>query len=77
MRDLRNEVENKIRRLPISYFDSNSFGDVLSRISNDVDTISNALQQSFMQIVNSILVIILALSMMFTINIYMALIALL
>ncbi|HBG7760073.1 TPA: ABC transporter ATP-binding protein [Clostridioides difficile] len=76
MRDLRNEVENKIRRLPISYFDSNSFGDILSRISNDVDTISNALQQSFMQIVNSILVIILALSMMFTINIYMALIAL-
>lgn len=76
MRDLRNEVENKIRRLPISYFDSNSFGDVLSRISNDVDTISNALQQSFMQIVNSILVIILALSMMFTINTYMAIIAL-
>ncbi|MCC0649124.1 ABC transporter ATP-binding protein [Clostridioides sp. ZZV15-6598] len=76
MRDLRNEVENKIRKLPISYFDSNSFGDVLSRISNDVDTISNALQQSFMQIINSILVIILAISMMFTINAYMAFIAL-
>lgn len=76
MRDLRNEVENKIRKLPISYFDSNSFGDVLSRISNDVDTISNALQQSFMQIINSILVIILAISMMFTINVYMAFIAL-
>lgn len=43
MRDLRNEVENKIRRLFISYFDSNSFGDVLSCILNDVDIILNVL----------------------------------
>lgn len=72
---LRNAVQDKIRRLPISYFDGNSYGDVLSRITNDIDTISNALQQSFVQVVNSFLSITLALIMMFTINIKMALIA--
>lgn len=77
IRDLRNAVQNKIRKLPISYFDSNSYGDVLSRISNDVDTISNALQQSFSQVINSILAVTLALAMMFTINVKMALLAML
>ena len=47
MHDLRNEVQNKIRRLPGRYFDTNSFGDVLSRVTNDVEAVSNALQQSF------------------------------
>lgn len=77
IRDLRDAVQNKIRKLPISYFDSNSYGDVLSRISNDVDTISNALQQSFSQVINSILAVTLALAMMFTINVTMALLAML
>ena len=77
IRDLRNAVQNKIRRLPISYFDANSYGDVLSRISNDIDTVSNALQQSFSQVINSVLAVVLAISMMFTINTTMALIALL
>ncbi|MEG1482318.1 ABC transporter ATP-binding protein [Clostridium sp.] len=77
MRDLRNAVQDKIRRLPIKYFDSNSYGDVLSRISNDVDTISNALQQSFSQVINSVLAIVLAIAMMFTINVTMTLIAML
>ncbi|MFR2301775.1 MAG: ABC transporter ATP-binding protein, partial [Clostridium paraputrificum] len=75
VKGLRNAVQDKIRRLPISYFDGNSYGDVLSRITNDVDTISNALQQSFVQVVNSFLSITLALIMMFTINIKMAFIA--
>lgn len=75
MRDLRNSLLNKIKRLPISYFDKNSYGDILSRISNDVDTISNALQQSFSQVVNSILAVTLAVVMMFTINITMAILA--
>lgn len=73
IRDLRTAVENKIRRLPISYFDKNSLGDVLSRVSNDIDTISNAFQQSFIQIINGILVFSLAIGMMFTINVKMAL----
>ena len=77
VKGLRNAVQDKIRRLPISYFDGNSYGDVLSRITNDVDTISNALQQSFVQVVNSFLSITLALIMMFTINIKMAFIAIL
>lgn len=75
MRDLRNAVQDKIRRLPISYFDKNSYGDVLSRITNDVDTISNALQQSFVQVINSVLALTLALAMMFTINVKLALLA--
>lgn len=77
IRDLRNATSDKIRRLPISYFDKNSYGDVLSRITNDVDTISNALQQSFVQVINSVLSLILALTMMFIINVKMALIAML
>ena len=75
MRDLRNAIQDKIRKLPVSYFDKNTYGDVLSRITNDVDTISNAMQQSFIQVVNSILSVTLALVMMFTININMALLA--
>ncbi|MBN1051057.1 ABC transporter ATP-binding protein [Clostridium botulinum] len=77
MRDLRNAVQNKIRKLPISYFDKNSQGDVLSRITNDIDTISNALQQSFSQIINAVLSLTLAVIMMFTINAKLALIAIL
>ena len=69
MRDLRSAVQDK------SYFDKNSYGDVLSRITNDIDTISNALQQSLSQVVNSILAVTLALIMMFSINVKMALIA--
>ncbi len=77
MRDLRNAVQDKIRKLPVSYFDKNSYGDVLSRITNDIDTISNALQQSFIQVVNAVLSLTFALIMMFTINVKMALVAIL
>lgn len=72
MHDLRNEVQNKIRRLPIRYFDTNSFGDVLSRVTNDVEAVSNALQQSFSQVIGGILTLALALVMMFSINPFMA-----
>lgn len=75
MRDLRGAVQDKIRRLPVSYFDKNSYGDVLSRVTNDIDTISNALQQSLSQVVNSVLSVTLALIMMYSINVKMALIA--
>jgi len=73
MRDLRNAVEMKIHHLPIAYFDAHESGDLMSRIANDVDTVSNALQQSFSQILNGILAVILALTMMFRINTTMAL----
>lgn len=77
MHDLRNTVQDKIRRLPVAYFDTNSFGDVLSRVTNDVEAVSNALQQSFSQIISGILTLILALGMMFSINPVMACIAVL
>ncbi|MCW6059538.1 ABC transporter ATP-binding protein/permease [Clostridium sporogenes] len=73
MVDLRNDVEGKIRKLPIAYFDRNALGDTLSRVSNDVETISNALQQSFAQILNAILGLSLAVFMMFKIQWVMAL----
>lgn len=75
MVDLRNEVEGKIRRLPISYFDTNPLGDTLSRVTNDMETISNALQQSFAQVLNAILGLSLAVFMMFRIQWNMALAA--
>ncbi|WP_300381646.1 ABC transporter ATP-binding protein [Clostridium sp.] len=75
MRDLRNSVQRKISKLPVRYFDGNSYGDVLSRITNDVDTISNALQQSLVQIINAFLAISLALAMMYSINFKLAMIA--
>lgn len=68
MEDLRNALQNKIRKLPVRYFDNHHFGDVLSRITNDVDAISNALQQSFTQIVSGVLTVTLALTMMYMIN---------
>lgn len=74
MEDLRNALQNKIRKLPVRYFDNHHFGDVLSRITNDVDAISNALQQSFTQIVSGVLTVTLALSMMYLINPKIALI---
>lgn len=75
MQDLRNALQSKIRRLPVRYFDSHQFGDVLSRITNDVDAISNALQQSFVNVVTGVLTILLALIMMFRIHVLMACIA--
>ena len=75
MKDIRNKVQKKISKLPIKYFDGNSYGDVLSRITNDVDTISNALQQSFVQVVNAFLSLSLALIMMYSINVKLALLA--
>ncbi|MBR1634204.1 MAG: ABC transporter ATP-binding protein [Lachnospiraceae bacterium] len=52
--DLRKEIEAKLARLPLNYYDTNSYGDILSRVTNDVDTISNSLQQSVYQILNAI-----------------------
>ena len=54
MRDLRSAMMNKIRKLPVRYFDSHHYGDVLSRITNDIDAISNALQQSVLQVLSGI-----------------------
>ncbi len=74
--NLRNSIAEKINRLPLKYFDKQSYGDVLSRVTNDVDTIYNSLSQSLSQIVSSIVMIIGIMIMMFTINWIMTLVAL-
>lgn len=76
MVDLRREVQAKIAKLPMAYFDKNAVGDILSRASNDVDTISNALQQSFAKILNAALGLSLAVFMMFKIQSLMAVVSL-
>ena len=72
MRDLRRDIEEKINRLPVSYFDKNQQGNILSRVTNDVDAVSNAMQQSFINIVSAVLGIVMAVVMMFLINPLMA-----
>lgn len=65
---LRNEIERKINKLPLSYFHKNSQGDVLSRITNDVDTLSQSMNQSVTQLITSVCSIIGVLIMMLTIS---------
>lgn len=73
---LRRLAEEKIGRLPLRYFDSQSRGDLLSRVTNDIDNISNSLQQGLSQILNSLLTIISVLAMMFWISPELALVSL-
>jgi ATP-binding cassette subfamily B protein len=73
---LRRDIEEKINRLPLSYFDGRQRGDVLSRVTNDVDNIQQALQQAFSQLVQSALMIIGIGAMMFVVSWQLALIAL-
>ena len=68
MHDLRKDLEAKIHQLPVSYFDTHQYGDILSRMTNDVDTVSNALQQTLTNILSGALSLILAIAMMFKIN---------
>ncbi|MFV0396186.1 MAG: ABC transporter ATP-binding protein [Coprobacillaceae bacterium] len=74
MKDVRNAIQDKISKLPVRYFDKNQYGDILSRITNDVDTVSNALQQTLTQVISGVLSIVLAFIMMFMINVVMALV---
>lgn len=73
---LREDIEAKINRLPLSYFDGRQRGDVLSRVTNDVDNIQQALQQAFSQLVQSVLTVIGITAMMFVVSWQLALIAL-
>lgn len=72
--DLRATISNKLNRLPVSYFDSRQFGDILNRITNDVDTISNAFQMSILQVFNAALQLVLVIVMMLLIQWQFALI---
>lgn len=77
MRDLRNDISSKINRLPVSYFDKHQIGDILSRVTSDVDAITNALQQSLVQVLNGLLSISFAIVMMVTLNIPLAFVVIL
>ncbi|MFJ4656246.1 ABC transporter ATP-binding protein [Nocardia sp. NPDC088792] len=74
---LRADIEDKIHRLPLSYFDSMPRGDVLSRVTNDVDNVAQTLQQTLSQLIIQVLSVIGVLIMMFWISPLLALIALL
>jgi ATP-binding cassette subfamily B protein len=73
---MRRDVEAKIHRLPLSYIDKHSRGDLLSRVTNDIDNIAQSLQQSLSQLVLSVLTIVGVIIMMFTVSVVLALIAL-
>jgi len=74
---LRKQVDAKLARLPLKYFDDNSRGDTLSRVTNDIDNIANTLQQGATQIITAVLTIVGVLIMMFIISPLLASISLL
>jgi ATP-binding cassette subfamily B multidrug efflux pump len=73
--NLRRDISEKINKLPLRYFDNRTHGEVLSRVTNDVDTVSQTLNQSLSQIVTSVTTLIGILIMMFTISWQMTLVA--
>ena len=73
--NLRKEIEEKINRLPLKYFDKETHGEVLSRITNDVDTVSQSLNQSVQQILTSIVTVVGILAMMLSISFALTLMA--
>ena len=73
---LRNDVEAKLNRLPLSYVDRTSRGDLLSRVTNDIDNIAQSLQQSLSQLLTSLLTITGVIVMMFVVSPVLALVAL-
>ncbi|MHB8487987.1 MAG: ABC transporter ATP-binding protein [Candidatus Dormibacteria bacterium] len=73
---MRRDVEAKLRRLPLQYFDSHPHGDLLSRVTNDIDNVTTTLQQGLSQLLTSILTIVGVLGMMLWISPLLALISL-
>ena len=74
IRDLRRDLSKKVNTIPVSYFDNHRFGDMLGRFTSDIETVSNALQQSFLQIINAFISIILVVGMVLYINVLLALV---
>ena len=71
-KSLRTKISKKINKLPLKYFDKNSYGDILSRVTNDVDTINMSLQNSLSTLVGAVALFIGAIIMMFVTNYIMA-----
>ncbi|MCI8361281.1 MAG: ABC transporter ATP-binding protein [Clostridiales bacterium] len=75
VRKMRDDVSSKLNRLPIKYFDAYTHGEILSRVTNDIDNISNTLQQSLTQIITSVVTIVSVLIMMLSISGWLTLIS--
>ncbi|MCW2783100.1 MAG: transporter related protein [Marmoricola sp.] len=73
---MRSDVEDKVNRLPLSYFDRQPRGELLSRVTNDIDNVSQTLQQTMSQLLTSVLTVVAVLAMMFWISPLLALVAL-
>jgi ATP-binding cassette subfamily B multidrug efflux pump len=73
--DLRNDVEAKLNRMPLSYFDRTERGEVLSRTTNDIDNIAQSFQQTMSQLLTSVLMVVGTLAMMIVISPLLALVA--
>ncbi|WP_114907387.1 ABC transporter ATP-binding protein [Ornithinimicrobium murale] len=74
--NLRRDVEDKLNRLPLPYFDRQPRGEVLSRVTNDIDNVAQSLQQTLSQLLNSLLTVVAMVVMMFVISPTLALVAL-
>ncbi|CEN24526.1 ABC transporter-like protein [[Clostridium] sordellii] len=75
--DIRQDIYNKLNRLPLNYFDTHTYGEVLSKVTNDIDNISSTLQQSMTQLITSIVTIVGVVIMMLTISPIMTLVTVL
>ncbi len=73
---MRSEVEDKVNALPLSYFDEQPRGELLSRVTNDIDNISQTLQQTMSQLLSSLLTVVFVVGFMFSISWELALVAL-
>ena len=76
VRQMRSDVEDKINRLPLNYFDRSPRGELLSRVTNDIDNVSQTLQQTMSQLLTSLMTVLAVLAMMFWISPLLALVAL-
>lgn len=76
MYNLRKDVDEKLSKLPLNYFDTRTYGEILSRVTNDVDTVSTSFQQSISQLITSVATVIGILIMMLVISPWLSLIAL-
>ena len=76
LRDIRNDMFNHLETLPISYFDRNSFGDIMSRFTNDTDTLEQMISQSVQAVVSSVISIIAVFISMLTLNIPLTIVVL-
>lgn len=74
IRDLHDELSHKINCIPVSYFDKHQFGDLLGRFTSDVEAVSNALQQSFLQVINAVFTLILVIVMVLVLNLQLGII---